>query len=74
MAFEGTVQRYVREVNGEVLIGGICASAGLGTHPDTGVVRDGSFAYYIHGEKVVDNNGHGVAPLFMAYNEIKLSE
>ncbi|MFP3126105.1 glycoside hydrolase family 88 protein [Ectobacillus funiculus] len=71
-AFDGTIRQYLREVNGEVLLGGICASAGLGTHPDTGVVRDGSFEYYIHGEKVVDNNGHGVAPLFMAYNEIKL--
>ncbi|MEW9668294.1 glycoside hydrolase family 105 protein [Ammoniphilus sp. 3BR4] len=73
-AFDGTLQQYLREVNGEVLLGGICKSAGLGTHPETGVVRDGSFDYYIHGEAVVDNNGHGVAPLLMAYNEIKLFE
>lgn len=71
-AFDGTLQQYIREVDGEVLLGGICKSAGLGTHPELGVVRDGSFEYYIHGEAVVDNNGHGVAPLFMAYNEIKL--
>ncbi|WP_248928207.1 glycoside hydrolase family 88/105 protein [Paenibacillus hamazuiensis] len=71
-AFDGTLQKYLREQDGEVLLGGICKSAGLGKHPDTGVIRDGSFDYYIHGEAVVDNNGHGVAPLLMAFNEIKL--
>lgn len=71
-AFDGTVKKYIREAHGEVLLGGICKSAGLGIHPDTGVVRDGSFEYYTTGEKVVENNGHGVAPLFMVYNEINL--
>ncbi|MBO1514992.1 glycoside hydrolase family 88/105 protein [Metabacillus bambusae] len=69
-AFEGTVKRYIREENGEVLLGGICRSAGLGTNPDTGIVRDGSYEYYVYREKVVENNGHGVAPLLMAYNEM----
>lgn len=73
-AFDSTIQRYLREVSGEVLLGGICKSAGLGKNPDTGIIRDGSYEYYIHGERIVNNNGHGVAPLFMAYNEIKLSE
>lgn len=71
-AFDGTVSRYLREEDGEVRLGGICRSAGLGTHPDTGVVRDGSVDYYLHGEKIVDNNGHGAAPLLMAYNEMRL--
>lgn len=71
LAFDGTVKRYVREENGEVLLGGICRSAGLGRNPDTGIVRDGTFTYYTQGEKIVDNNGHGVAPLLMAYNEIE---
>lgn len=70
-AFKGTVKEYIKEVNGEVLLGGICKSAGLGKHPDTGVIRDGSFEYYTKGEQIVSNNGHGVAPLLMAYNEIK---
>lgn len=70
-AFQGTVDHYVSELNGEVLLGGICKSAGLGIHPDTGVSRDGSFEYYTKGEQVVSNNGHGVAPLLMAYNEIE---
>jgi unsaturated rhamnogalacturonyl hydrolase len=71
-AFDGTINQYVRQENEEVLLGGICKSAGLGKNPDTGIVRDGSFEYYTKCEKVVDNNGHGVAPLLMAYNEIQL--
>lgn len=72
-AFRGTVNQYVKDEDGEVLLGGICKSAGLGVHPDTGVVRDGSFEYYTKGEEIVCNNGHGVAPFLMAYNEIELS-
>lgn len=71
-SLDGTVKLQLREVNGEVLLGNICKSAGLGKHPETGVVRDGSFEYYISGEAKVENNGHGVAPLFMAYNEAVL--
>jgi len=71
-AFEGTVDTYVREQDGEVRLGGICRSAGLGRNPDTGIVRDGSYLYYTRGEKIVENNGHGVAPLLMAYNEALL--
>lgn len=73
-AFDGTVKEYIGEADGEVLLGGICKSAGLGKHPDTGVIRDGSFKYYTKGEAIVQNNGHGVAPLLMAYNEIKFIE
>lgn len=69
-AFNGTVHNYMREEDGEVFLGGICRSAGLGKHPELGRIRDGSYDYYVRGEKVVDNNGHGVAPLLMAYNEI----
>ncbi|TBL71162.1 glycoside hydrolase family 88/105 protein [Paenibacillus thalictri] len=71
-SFEGTIARYLREENGEVLLGGICRSAGLGKKPESGEMRDGSLEYYFLQEKIVDNNGHGVAPLLMAYNEIKL--
>ncbi len=69
-AFNGTAETYMREEDGEVYLGGICRSAGLGKHPELGRIRDGSYDYYVRGEKVVDNNGHGVAPLLMAYNEI----
>ncbi|MFB5681240.1 glycoside hydrolase family 105 protein [Paenibacillus terreus] len=70
-AFDGTISRYMREEGGEVLLGGICRSAGLGRKPETGELRDGTYEYYVFGEKIVENNGHGVAPLLMAYNEIK---
>jgi unsaturated rhamnogalacturonyl hydrolase len=71
-AFDGIVHTYLSERDGEMFLGGICQSAGLGRHPDTGVIRDGSFDYYTKGEPVVENNGHGVAPFLMAYNEIML--
>ncbi|MBD1379413.1 glycoside hydrolase family 88/105 protein [Metabacillus arenae] len=71
-AFDGTLEQYIREEDGNILLGGICKSAGLGKHPETGVIRDGSFKYYVSGEQIVQNNGHGVAPLLMAYNEIQL--
>lgn len=72
MAFDGIIETYVTEEDGEVLLGGICKSAGLGRHPELGVIRDGSYEYYTTGEPIVTNNGHGVAPFLMAYNEIKL--
>jgi unsaturated rhamnogalacturonyl hydrolase len=68
-SFDGTVSRYLAEEGGKACLGGICVSAGLGRHPDTGVVRDGSYEYYTRGENVGKNNGHGVAALLMAYNE-----
>jgi unsaturated rhamnogalacturonyl hydrolase len=69
-AFDGTASHYLREEQGEVLLGGICKGAGLGRNPDSGIVRDGSYEYYVYNEKVADNNGHGVAALLLAYNEI----
>ncbi|WP_159885170.1 glycoside hydrolase family 88/105 protein [Paenibacillus puerhi] len=71
-ALDGTISRYVRDEAGEVLLGGICRSAGLGTKPENGQMRDGSVEYYLQQEQVVENNGHGVAPLLMCYNEVKL--
>ncbi|RXJ02524.1 glycosyl hydrolase [Anaerobacillus alkaliphilus] len=72
LAFDGIIENYVTEENGEVLLGGICKSAGLGRHPELGIIRDGSYEYYTTGEPIVTNNGHGVAPFLMAYNEVKL--
>ena len=66
---EGIMNKYIREEKGEILLGGICRSAGLGTHPALGYKRDGTFNYYTTEEKIVENNGHGTAPLFMAYAE-----
>lgn len=72
IAFDGTIEQYITEEDGEVLLGGICKSAGLGRHPELGIIRDGSYDYYTKGEPIVTNNGHGVAPFLMAYNEVKL--
>jgi unsaturated rhamnogalacturonyl hydrolase len=71
-ALDGTLSMYLRQEEDNVLLGGICRSAGLGTKPESGQVRDGSVEYYLLQEQVVENNGHGVAPLLMCYNEIKL--
>ncbi len=70
-ALAGTVDQYLGTVEDEVQLGGICQSAGVGRNPETGVVRDGTYEYYIHRENIVSNNGHGVAPLIMAYNELQ---
>jgi len=65
-AFYGTIDRYLRrDGSGELTLGGICLVAGLGGAQK----RDGSLAYYLS-EPVVENEGKGLAPLFMAYSEI----
>lgn len=71
-AFEGIQKLYLRKIDGNIELGGICKSAGLGINPDTGIFRDGSYEYYVKREPVVTNNGHGVAPFLMIYNELSL--
>ena len=66
---EGINDIYIREEAGEILLGGICRSAGLGIYPGSGHKRDGTFEYYTTGEQICENNGHGTAPLFMAFAE-----
>jgi unsaturated rhamnogalacturonyl hydrolase len=73
-SFDGTIARYLREEADEVRLGGICRSAGLGKKPESGEMRDGSLEYYVGAEQIVENNGHGVAPLLMAYNEFKMKD
>lgn len=64
-AFEGTVNKYLLEDEGKLMLGGICGVAGLGNNP----YRDGSYDYYIS-EKVVYDDPKGVGALMMAYSEI----
>ncbi|MGJ7044304.1 glycoside hydrolase family 88/105 protein [Thermoanaerobacterium thermosulfurigenes] len=64
-AFEGTVNKYLVEDEGKLMLGGICSVAGLGNTP----YRDGSYDYYIS-EKVVYDDPKGVGALMMAYSEI----
>jgi unsaturated rhamnogalacturonyl hydrolase len=64
----GICNRYLIKKDGEFHLGGICLSAGLG--PENNPRRDGSYEYYLS-EPVVANDAKGVAPIVMAYVEIK---
>jgi unsaturated rhamnogalacturonyl hydrolase len=66
--FDGITKTYLTEKDGDLNLGGICLVAGLG--PENNLRRDGSFAYYIS-EPIVENDAKGVAPLIMAYTEVK---
>lgn len=65
--FDGVCDRYLTSVNGNINLGGICKSAGLG--PASKPTRDGSFEYYIS-EPIVENDGKGFGPFIMAYSEV----
>ena len=66
-AFWGTCERYLHTgEDGNPVLGGICLVAGLGGADR----RDGSLAYYFS-EPVVENEAKGVAPLVLAYTEMR---
>ena len=65
--FNGITKTYLKEVHGDLNLGGICLVAGLG--PENNLRRDGSFKYYIS-EPIVENDAKGVGPLIMAYTEV----
>lgn len=67
-AFNGVCDRYLKETNGSLNLGGICLVAGLG--PDGDKRRDGSFEYYMS-EPIVENDAKGVGPLLLAYTELR---
>ena len=64
--FNGIKNKYLKEVDGTISLGGICLVAGLG--PENNKRRDGSFEYYIS-ELVVSDESKGIAPFIMAYLE-----
>ncbi|MBQ1531613.1 MAG: glycoside hydrolase family 88 protein [Solobacterium sp.] len=66
--FNGIVDKYLTFTDTGIDLGGICLVAGLG--PENNRRRDGSYEYYIS-EPVVENDAKGVAPLILAYTEIK---
>ena len=68
-AFNGTCEKYLKEVDGRLELDGICLVAGLGGAE----MRDGSYNYYIS-EPVVKNEAKGVAPLLLAYTELLRGE
>lgn len=70
-AFHGICDRYLKETEEGLNLGGICLVAGLG--PANNPRRDGSFAYYMS-EPVVENDAKGVGPLLLAYTEMRRQE
>lgn len=67
-AFQGICDRYLKEKDGRLSLGGICLVAGLG--PEDNQRRDGSFEYYMS-EPVVEDDAKGVGPLLLAYTELR---
>lgn len=67
-AFHGICDNYLREKENHFSLGGICLVAGLG--PEDNPRRDGSFEYYMS-EPVVEDDAKGVAPLLLAYTELR---
>lgn len=67
-AFRGICDRYLRETEGRLNLGGICLVAGLG--PEQDKRRDGTFEYYMS-EPIVENDAKGVGPLLLAYTEMR---
>ena len=69
-AFHGICDRYLKEKDGRLSLGGICLVAGLGGPQ----MRDGTYEYYMS-EPVVEDDAKGVGPFLLAYTEIRrLSE
>lgn len=67
-AFKGICNKYLKETENGLNLGGICLVAGLG--PEGNRRRDGSFEYYMS-EPVVENDAKGVGPLLLAYTELR---
>lgn len=65
--FQSICNRYLKETDGKLNLGGICLVAGLG--PENNRRRDGSYEYYIS-EPVVENDAKGLAPFLMCYTEL----
>ncbi|MBQ8639827.1 MAG: glycoside hydrolase family 88 protein [Lachnospiraceae bacterium] len=65
-AFNGICERYLREKDGTLSLGGICLVAGLGGPQ----MRDGSYDYYMS-EPIVEDDAKGVAPFLLAYTELR---
>ena len=67
-AFNGVCNKYLKEKDGKLSLGGICLVAGLG--PEDNLRRDGSFEYYMS-EPIVEDDAKGVGPLLLAYTELR---
>ncbi|MBO4415508.1 MAG: glycoside hydrolase family 88 protein [Lachnospiraceae bacterium] len=63
--FDGICDKYLREDETGLHLGGICLVGGLGGPKK----RDGTFAYYMS-EPVVSDDAKGVGPFLLAYTEL----
>lgn len=66
--FQGIVRKNLSFTGEELDLNSICLVAGLG--PENNRRRDGTLAYYLS-EPVVQNDAKGVAPLLLAYTEVR---
>ena len=66
--FQGIVRKNLSFTGEELNLNSICLVAGLG--PENNRRRDGTLAYYLS-EPVVQNDAKGVAPLLLAYTEVR---
>jgi len=64
-AYEGIIQTFIKEENGQTNLSGTVKVSGLGGNP----YRDGSFAYYMS-EPVIVNDPKGMGAFLLAANEI----
>ncbi len=65
--YEGILQKFIKEVNGQTNLDGTVKVSGLGGKP----FRDGSFAYYMS-EPVITNDAKGVGAFILASNEMDM--
>jgi unsaturated rhamnogalacturonyl hydrolase len=63
--YEGLVNAFIKEENGQTVLTGTVKVSGLGGNP----YRDGSFDYYM-GEPVITNDPKGIGAFLLASNEI----
>ena len=64
-AINGICDKYLRTIDGEMYLDGICLVAGLGGKGR----RDGTYAYYMS-EPIVQDDAKGVGPFLLAYTEL----
>ncbi|OIR00118.1 unsaturated rhamnogalacturonyl hydrolase YteR [mine drainage metagenome] len=65
--YDGIVQKFIKEENGQINLYGTVKVSGLGGNP----YRDGSFEYYMS-EPVIKNDPKGIGAFLLASNEMEL--
>jgi unsaturated rhamnogalacturonyl hydrolase len=72
-AYDGLLRELIEvDPGGQVQLHRVCQVAGLGSDPDRGIDRDGTYRYYVT-EKIRSNDPKGVAPFIFASLEVERS-